>query len=102
MRTEGIRNLKIFKVHSGNRTRNHPSCFMICIRHQILNGDQIKKNEMGGACGRYDGQERCIQDFGGETRGKKTVGRPRCRWDDRGKMHLQEVGWGGMDGIDVV
>jgi len=29
--------------------------------------DQIKKNEMGGACGKYEGQERCIQGFGRET-----------------------------------
>ena len=25
---------------------------------------------MGGACGTYGGEERCIQDFGGETGGK--------------------------------
>jgi hypothetical protein len=36
-------------------------------------GDQIKKNEMGGACGKYERQERCIQGFGGETRGKETT-----------------------------
>jgi hypothetical protein len=29
--------------------------------------DQIKNNEMGGACGTYGGQERCIQGFGEET-----------------------------------
>jgi hypothetical protein len=35
--------------------------------------DQIKKNEIGGACGTYGGQERCIHYFGGETRGKETT-----------------------------
>jgi hypothetical protein len=30
-------------------------------------GDQIEKNEMGGANNKYGGQERCIQGFGGET-----------------------------------
>jgi hypothetical protein len=30
-------------------------------------GNQIEKNEMGGACSTYWGKERCIQDFGGET-----------------------------------
>jgi hypothetical protein len=29
-------------------------------------GDEIEKNEMGGAHGTYGGEERCIQDFGGE------------------------------------
>jgi hypothetical protein len=28
--------------------------------------DQIE-NEMGGACSKYGGKEKCIQDFGGET-----------------------------------
>jgi hypothetical protein len=33
----------------------------------FVNGDQIKKNEVGGACSTYGGEESCIQDFGGET-----------------------------------
>jgi len=28
---------------------------------------KIKKNEMGGACGTYGGEERRVQGFGGET-----------------------------------
>ena len=28
---------------------------------------QIKLYEMGGACGRHGGEEKCIQGFGGET-----------------------------------
>jgi len=30
-------------------------------------GDEIEKNEMGGACSVYGGEERRIQGFGGET-----------------------------------
>jgi hypothetical protein len=33
----------------------------------------IEKNEMGGACSAYGGEERRIQGFGGETRGKETT-----------------------------
>ena len=40
---------------------------MICTPPQILFCDQIKKNEMGGVCKTYGAEERCIQDFGGET-----------------------------------
>jgi hypothetical protein len=32
--------------------------------------DQIKKKEMGGPCGTYGGQKRCIQGFGGVNLGK--------------------------------
>jgi hypothetical protein len=57
-------------------------------------GDQIEKNEMGGAYSMYGGHERFIQGFGGEGKpeGKRPLGRPRHRWEDASKMDLQEVG----------
>jgi hypothetical protein len=33
--------------------------------------------------------------------GRRPLGRPRHRWEDNIKMDLQEVGWGGMDWIDM-
>jgi hypothetical protein len=50
---------------------------------------------MGGVC-TYGGEERCIQIFGGETRGKQTT---RRRWEDNIKMNLQEMEWKGR-GLD--
>ena len=34
---------------------------------KYYSGDQIKKNEMGRACGTYGRQDRYIQGFDGET-----------------------------------
>jgi hypothetical protein len=33
--------------------------------------------------------------------GRRPLARPRRRWEDNIKMDLQEVGWGGMDWIDM-
>jgi hypothetical protein len=62
--------------------------FIICTSHQIILGDQIKKNEMSAACSTY-----------GETRGayrslmQKPEGiRRRRRCKDNFEMDLQEVG----------
>jgi hypothetical protein len=33
--------------------------------------------------------------------GKRPLGRRRRRWLDNIKMHLKEIGWGGMDWIDL-
>ena len=33
--------------------------------------------------GAYGGRERCIQDFGGETRGETPLGRSKHKWDDK-------------------
>ena len=33
--------------------------------------------------------------------GKRPLGRPRHRWEDNIKIRLRQVGWGGMDWIDL-
>jgi len=40
---------------------------MIVLFTQYCSGDQIEKNEMGGAGSTYGGEERCIQGFSEET-----------------------------------
>jgi hypothetical protein len=40
---------------------------MIFTPHQISFGCQNKRNEVGGAFGKYGDEERCIRGFGGET-----------------------------------
>ena len=37
----------------------------------------------------------------GKPEGKRSLGRPRRRSEDNIKMDLQEVGYGGVDWIDV-
>jgi hypothetical protein len=37
----------------------------------------------------------------GKPEGKRTLGRPRYRWEDNIKMHLEEVGWRCMEWIDL-
>ena len=37
----------------------------------------------------------------GKPEGKKPLGRLRRRWEDNIKMDLQEVGFGGMDWIEL-
>jgi hypothetical protein len=37
----------------------------------------------------------------GKPEGKRPLGRPRCRWVYNIKMDLREIGWNGMDWIDL-
>jgi hypothetical protein len=37
----------------------------------------------------------------GKPGGKRSLGRPRRGWEDNIKMHLQEVGCGGIDWIEL-
>jgi hypothetical protein len=36
-----------------------------------------------------------------KAEGRRPLGRPRRRWEDNIKMDLREVGWGGMDWINL-
>jgi hypothetical protein len=37
----------------------------------------------------------------GKPEGKRSLGRPRHRWEENIKMSLREIGWGGIDWIDL-
>jgi len=37
----------------------------------------------------------------GKLEGRRSLGRPRCRWEDNIKIDLQEVACGDMDWIEL-
>jgi hypothetical protein len=37
----------------------------------------------------------------GKSEGKRSPGRPRRRWVDNIKMDIREIGWDGVDWIDL-
>jgi hypothetical protein len=37
----------------------------------------------------------------GKPEGKTPLGRPRCRWKDRIRMDLREIGWGSVDWVQL-
>ena len=61
------------------------------------NGDHVKKNEMGGACGTYWGERGACRVLMGRPDGKEPFGKPMRRWKDDIKMDIQEPGGGGLD-----
>jgi len=56
---------------------------------------------MGGASSAYGGGGACTGNLAGKPEGKSPFGRPRHRWEDNIKMHLQEVGYGVIDWIQL-
>jgi hypothetical protein len=37
----------------------------------------------------------------GKPEGKRSLGRPRCRWVDNIKMQYREIEWGHVEWIDL-
>jgi hypothetical protein len=56
---------------------------------------------MGRACSTHGEERNAYRILVGKPDGKKSLGRPRRRWEDSIKMDLREIGWGGMDWIDL-
>jgi hypothetical protein len=56
---------------------------------------------MGWICGTYEGTRGAYKVLVGEPEGKRPSGRPRRKWENKIKMHLQEMEK-GMGMIDLV
>jgi hypothetical protein len=62
-------------------------------------GNQIEKNEMGGACGTLEEGRGAYRILVGRPKGRRPIGRPRHRWEDNIKRDLKEVRWGAWTGL---
>jgi hypothetical protein len=56
---------------------------------------------MGRACSTNGEEETVYRILVGKPEGKRPLRIPRRRWMDNIKMDLREIGWGGMDRIDL-
>jgi hypothetical protein len=56
---------------------------------------------MGMACSTHGEKRYANRILVGKPEGKRPLGRPRRRRKDNNKMELREIGWGGIDLIDL-
>jgi hypothetical protein len=63
--------------------------------------DQVKKDEMGRVCTMNGDKRNGYRILEGKSEGRRPLRRPRRRWEDNIRIDLRDIGWGGMDWIDV-
>jgi hypothetical protein len=56
---------------------------------------------MGGACSTNGGKRNAYRILVGKSEGKRPLGRPRRTWVNNIKMDPIEIGWDGVDWIDM-
>ena len=56
---------------------------------------------MGGNVARMGEGRGLYRILVGKLEGRRSLGRPRCRWEDNIKIDLQEVACGDMDWIEL-
>jgi len=65
---------------------------MLLIKYYL--GEEIRKNEMGGACNTCGDRIGAYRVLLEKPEGKRPLGRPRRRWEENSKIDFQEVDWG--------
>jgi hypothetical protein len=56
---------------------------------------------MGRACSTHEEKRNAFRIFVGKLEERRPLGRPIRRWVDNIKIDLREIGWDGMDWVDL-
>jgi hypothetical protein len=67
----------------------------------IIRMIKSRRMRLAGHVARMGEKRNAYRIFVGTPERKRPLGRPRCRWVDNIKMVLREIGWDGMDWIDL-
>jgi hypothetical protein len=62
---------------------------------------QVKEDEMGRTCSTNGEPRNAYRILVGKAQGKRPLGRTRRRSVDNIEMDLREIGWDGMDWIEL-
>jgi len=62
---------------------------VIVLLTKCYSGDQLKKNEMGGACSMCEREQKCMQCFGG-TEKQGSIWKTQVHMGDNTKMDLNK------------
>jgi hypothetical protein len=66
----------------------------------IIRATKSRKMRQVGHVARVEARRGVYRGFVGRLKGRRTLGRPMCKWEDSIKIDLQDVG-SGMDQIDL-
>jgi hypothetical protein len=67
----------------------------------IIRMIQVKEDEVGRVCSTSGAKRNPYKILVGKPEAKRPLARPRRRWVDNIKMDLREIGWDGMDWIEL-
>jgi len=73
----------------------------LCCSSTIVRVIKSRRVRWAGHVARVGERRSVYRVLVGKLEGKKTLWRPRRRWEDNIKMDLQEVGFGSMDWIEL-
>jgi hypothetical protein len=84
-----------------NNQNNHCNCHNLYSSPSIIRIIKSRRMIWAGHVARMGENRNACRILMGKPEGKRSLGRPRCRWVDNIKMDLREIGLDGVDWIDM-
>jgi hypothetical protein len=89
------------EVTEGSRKLHNEELHNLYSSPDIIRMIKSRRMSWAGFVARMCEKRNAYRILMGKPEGKRPLGRPRRRWANKVKMDLREVGWGGMDWIDL-
>jgi hypothetical protein len=89
------------EVTGGWRKLHNDELHNLYYSPSIIRMIKLRRMKWAGHVARMGEKRYSYRILVGNPEGKRPVGRPRRRWVDSIKMDLREIGWDGMDWIDL-
>jgi hypothetical protein len=93
--------LKIDEVMGGLRKLHNEELHNLYSLPVIIRMIMSRRVRWTGHVARMGEKRNIYSILVGKPEARRQLGRPRCRWMNDIKMDLREIGWGGMDWIDL-
>jgi hypothetical protein len=90
------------EVTGGWRKLHNEELHNLYSSSSIIGMIKSRRMRWAGHVTRMEGDRNAYRILMGNPEGKRPLGRPKRRWVDNIKMDLREIGWDGMDWIDLV
>jgi hypothetical protein len=91
----------ILVVVGGWRKLHNEELHNLYCSSSIIRNIKSRRMRWAGYIARMGEKRNAYRILVGKPEGKRPLGRPRRRWDDNIRMDLREIGWGGVDWIDL-
>jgi hypothetical protein len=96
-----ISGLKTDEVTRGSRKLHNQELHNLYSSPSIIRHIKCRRMRWPGHVALMEEKRNAYSMLVGKPEGKRPLGRPRRRWVDGIKMDLREIGWDGMDWIDL-
>jgi hypothetical protein len=97
----GIFGPKRDEVIGGWRKLHNEELHNLYCSPSIIRMIKTRRMRWAGHVVHIGGKRNAYRILVGKPEGKRPLGRPRRRREDNIRMDLREIGWGGMDWIDL-